>query len=409
MDRTIEGKGAGRLDFCPRVSVSSSIVPPEKPQKQPAKAIDSDSTICSPTQATGESLFSADALLPYLVIIQGDDLGRWIPLGSEPVTAGRDPHLDIVLSGGAVSRLHVLMTAIDDSVVVEDLGSTNGTFIDGRRIRTRGLLPVGGVLRVGDHMFRCERRDRREVERVMQERRDLDRAANYVRSLLPPPNSDGPMCTEWMFLPSARLGGDAFGYQQLDPRTFAIYLLDVSGHGVGAAMHSVSVLNVLRQRAIPHTDFKDPAAVITNLNAMFQMDQHDEQYFTLWYGVYDVLDRRLTYAAAGHHPAYLVAADRASALPLKTPGLMVGAVPDFRVRTADAQLPAGGRLYLFSDGIFEVVTGTGQWRLADFVALLREPIVAGTTECQRLYRSVTAALHPGQFEDDVSLLVVTFP
>ena len=114
-----------------------------------------------------------------------------------------------------------------------------------------------------------------------------------------------------MFLPSARLGGDAFGYQQLDSQTFVIYLLDVSGHGVGAAMHSVSVLNVLRQRAIPQTDFKDPVQVITNLNAMFQMDRHDDQYFTMWYGVYDALDRTLTYASAGHHPAYLVAPDRA--------------------------------------------------------------------------------------------------
>jgi serine phosphatase RsbU (regulator of sigma subunit) len=64
---------------------------------------------------------------------------------------------------------------------------------------------------------------------------------------------------------------------------------------------------------------------------------------------------------------------------------------------------------LFSDGVFEVMTREGQWRLDDFVALLREPIVSGTSECQRLYRSVKAALDPGQFEDDVSLLVVTFP
>jgi serine phosphatase RsbU (regulator of sigma subunit) len=356
-----------------------------------------------------EALASASDAVLGLVIVEGDDPGRWIPLGTEPVTAGRDAQLDIVLSGSAVSRLHLLVTAIDGAVVVEDLGSTNGTFIDGQRLGTRGLLPVGSVLRVGDHIFRCERRGRREMERAMQERRDLERAATYVRSLLAQPLSDGPMRTEWMFLPSARLGGDAFGYQQLDARTFMIYLLDVSGHGVGAAMHSVSVLNVLRQRAVPQTDFKDPVQVVTNLNSMFQMDCHDEQYFTMWYGVYDALDRTVTYASAGHHPAYLVAPDRATALPLKTSGLMVGAMPDSRARAAKARIPAGSRLYLFSDGVFEVMTREGQWRLDDFVALLREPIVSGTSECQRLYRSVKAALDPGQFEDDVSLLVVTFP
>ena len=100
-----------------------------------------------------------------------------------------------------------------------------------------------------------------------------------------------------------------------------IYLLDVSGHGVGAAMHSVSVLNVLRQRAIPQTDFKDPVQVVANLNAMFQMDRHDDQYFTMWYGVYDVArpnaDVRVS---AGHHPAYLVAPDRAAPCPSRHRG-----------------------------------------------------------------------------------------
>ena len=380
---------------------------PENSQEQPSKTSDSHTTICARAKVTCEP--SADDAGLSLVIIEGDDPGRRIPLGPEPVTAGRDPHLDIVLSGSDVSRLHLLVTAIDGTVVVEDLGSTNGTFIDGQRLSTRAPLPVGSVLRAGDHLFRCERRSRREIERAMKEHRDLERAANYVRSLLAQPLSDGPMRTEWLFQPSERLGGDAFGYQQLDSQTFVIYLLDVSGHGVGAAMHSVSVLNVLRQRAIPRTDFKDPVQVITHLNAMFQMDRHDEQYFTLWYGVYDVLDRTLTYASAGHHPGYLVPPDRASALPLKTSGLMVGAMPDFRFTAAEARIPAGGRIYLFSDGVFEIVTAEGQWRLDDFVSLLRQPIVSGQSECERLYRSVTAALQSRRFEDDVSLLVVTFP
>ncbi len=382
---------------------------PENSQEQPAKILDSDTTICAAAEVTCEALPSADDAGLYLVIIEGDDLGRWIPLGPEPVTAGRDRHLDIVLSGSEISRLHLLVTAIDGAVVVEDLGSTNGTFIDGQRLGTRAPLPVGSVLRAGDHIFRCERCGRREMERVVNEHRDLERAANYVRSLLAQPLSDGPMRTEWMFQPSARLGGDAFGYQQLDSRTFVIYLLDVSGHGVGAAMHSVSVLNVLRQRAIPQTDFKNPVQVITNLNTLFQMDRHDEQYFTMWYGVYDALDRTLTYASAGHHPGYLVPPDRASALPLKTSGLMVGAMPDSRFRAAEVGIPAGGRLYLFSDGVFEIVTREGQWRLDDFVPLLRQPMISGKSECQRLYRSVKAALQSGRFEDDVSLLVVTFP
>ena len=58
----------------------------------------------------------------------------------------------------------------------------------------------------------------------------------------------------------ASLGGDAFGYHWLDDDHFVVYLLDVSGHGVGAALLGVSVLNVLRARSLPGTDFRDPGA-----------------------------------------------------------------------------------------------------------------------------------------------------
>jgi serine phosphatase RsbU (regulator of sigma subunit) len=325
------------------------------------------------------------------------------------VTAGRDPHLDIVLSDNKISRLHALISVIDGTVVVEDLGSTNGTFVDGGRIEKRAPLPIGSLLRIGVHTFRCERSTRDDAERAERQHRDLERAASYVVSLLPAPVSDGPVRTEWILQPSARLGGDAFGYEQLDPRTHLIYLLDASGHGVGAAMYSVSVLNVLRQRALPRTAFKNPIQVLASLNAMFQMDRHDDQYFTMWYGVYDTVDRTLTYASAGHHPAYLVPSDRRAALPLKTPGLVIGAMPDARFTAAKAHVPAGSSLYLFSDGVFEILTKDRQWRLDDFVPLLVEPALPGASECQRLYQAVKAVSRPGPLEDDFSLLVVTFP
>jgi serine phosphatase RsbU (regulator of sigma subunit) len=345
----------------------------------------------------------------YLVAVEGPKMGRWIQLGETPIVAGRDPQLAITLSGKDVSRRHLLATVIDGTVIVEDLGSTNGTFVDGQRITDRAALPVGSVLRVGDHFFRCERCGRREMERAVKEQRDLERAANYVQSLLAPALTDGPVRTEWIFQPSARLGGDAFSCDQLDSHTFAIYLFDVCGHGVGAAMHSVSVLNVMRQQALPAVDFRNPVQVLTSLNAMFQMESHDDQYFTMWYGAYDALERTLTYVSAGQHPAYLVAPDGVDVLPLKTPGLMVGAMPDSRFREAATHVPAGSRLYLFSDGIFEIVTKTGPWCLRDFVHLVLQPMNADTGECQRLYGAVKAACHRGQFDDDVSLMVVTFP
>ncbi|NIR17477.1 MAG: SpoIIE family protein phosphatase, partial [Desulfobacterales bacterium] len=80
---------------------------------------------------------------------------------------------------------------------------------------------------------------------------ELSEAADYVKSLLPPPIVTGPVRADWRFVPSASLGGDSFGYHWLDEDHFAIYLVDVSGHGVGAALLSVSVINALRSHTLP--------------------------------------------------------------------------------------------------------------------------------------------------------------
>ena len=265
------------------------------------------------------------------------------------------------------------------------------------------------MLRVGRHPLKYERRSRRDVERTpgsgprspqCQQLRALSTAC---------PAHNGTVRTEWLYLPSAQLGGDAFGYYWLDPDTFVFYLVDVAGHGVGSAMHSVAVLNVLRQRALPHVDFKNPAEVLSSLNARFQMDSHNGMYFTMWYGVYRTRDRTLAYGCAGHHPAYLVPLDRRTAQPLGLPALMIGAIPDNAYQVLQADVPAGSTVYLFSDGVFEIDTrNQRRWGLSDFVPLLVQLPLPGMPETERLYRSVRRTAIEGPLEDDCSLLVLTF-
>ena len=373
------------------------------------RSLPPESTAAVSRQAVAKTSVAVDDLALSLIMLEGRQAGRRIKVSERPKTVGRDHHVDVVLADSDVSRLHCLLSVVDGSVIVEDLGSMNGTFIDDQRIDRRAPVPIGALLRIGEHVFRCEQCRRRDVDRAEEQHRDLDRAANYVLSLLPRPIATGPVRTEWIFLPSARLGGDAFGYEALDAHAFAIYLIDVCGHGVSAAMHSVSVLNVLRQHALPATDFKDPVQVLSALNVMFQMDRHDDQYFTMWYGVYDTRERTLTHASAGHHPGYLVPEERSDAQPLKTPGVMMGAMLDARFHAERTRVPAGSSLYLFSDGVFEVLTAERQWHLSDFVPYLLQPVTRGTSECRRLHQAVKAVCRSDSLEDDFSLLVVTFP
>jgi serine phosphatase RsbU (regulator of sigma subunit) len=349
-------------------------------------------------------------LAHFLVVLDGSDPGRRVPLSATPITVGRDAARDLVLDDSEVSRSHLRVSVVSSRVLIEDLNSTNGTFVRGRRIKGAVQIAEGTLVQLGRHILKVERRNKREVEENEALHDDLNKARKYVHSLLPAPMLDGPVRTDWFYLPSTQLGGDAFGYFQLDATTFVFYLIDVCGHGVGAAMHSVSVLNVLRQRALPNADMRDPAVVLAGLNEMFQMDSHDGMYFTMWYGVFDLERRTLRHGCAGHHPSYLVPADRSTAVPLKTAGLMIGAATGVRYRAEETQVPPGSSIYLFSDGAFEIVTTSGhQWRLSDFVPLLLEPPVPRLPESARLYGAVTGIARSGPLDDDFSVLVVTLP
>ena len=141
-----------------------------------------------------------------------------------------------------------------------------------------------------------------ESERLMAE--ELAQASRYVQSLLPPP-LEGEVRAQWRFVPSTQLGGDMFGYHWLDADHLAIYLLDVSGHGVGSSLLAVSATNLLTSQALLDTDFRDPGKVLSRLNDVFQMEKQNGKYFTIWYGVYRRGDRTLAYCNAAH-PAPLL-------------------------------------------------------------------------------------------------------
>ena len=117
------------------------------------------------------------------------------------------------------------------------------------------------------------------LEQNLKLQAELDRAADYVRSLLPQPITN-KIKIEQHFAPSARLGGDIFDHYWLDPNHLVVYLVDVAGHGVMSALLSISVLNILRSQSLYNTDFYEPWTVLSELNRIFQMNEKGDNYFT---------------------------------------------------------------------------------------------------------------------------------
>lgn len=239
--------------------------------------------------------------------------------------------------------------------------------------------------------------------------KELTEAAEYVKSLLPDP-LDGDVQTRWEFITCSSLGGDAFGYHWLDDDHFAVYLLDVCGHGVGAALLSISAINVLRSQSLPNTDFHDPGAVLGALNDAFPMEANNDMYFTIWYGVYDRPGRRLIYASGGHPASILVTGDCEEDLKsvlLRTPGMIIGAFPDITYENASADLAAVNKLYIFSDGAYEVEMPDGaMWTYEGFESLVARSGEPGADDVQRIVAAVREIAQTDVFLDDLSLVQV---
>lgn len=187
--------------------------------------------------------------------------------------------------------------------------------------------------------------------------KELSNAEGYIKTVLPKQINSGPLLADWIFIPSVSLGGDAFGYHWIDNNNFAIYLIDVSGHGWGAALLSVSVINVLRAQSLPGTDFHNPENVLFSLNNAFPSERHNDMFFTIWYGVYNRRSETLLYSTGGHPPGLLITnspTGNVDLLELKTPGFIVGGRSDVTYYNREQKMINPSRLIIFSDGVYEI-------------------------------------------------------
>ena len=259
-----------------------------------------------------------------------------------------------------------------------------------------------------------------EIEKALEERnqalfqlnQELAEAADYVRTILPQPITDGTISTDWRYFPSTSLGGDAFGYHQVDEEHFAVYLIDVSGHGVGAALLSVSVMNVLRSQSLPGTDFKDPEQVLSALNKAFPGEDNNDMFFTMWYGVFNRKTRELTFASGGHPPALFFEKDNAGDAKvtlLRTANQALGAMPGASYRKDKHLVGEQTTLYIFSDGVYEVEKSDGSmWQFEEFTAFMNTLKSRNQSRLDRLYQYADTINTEGNFADDFTILEVAF-
>ena len=254
--------------------------------------------------------------------------------------------------------------------------------------------------------------ERNEAFKALQESQqrlaaELAEAADYVASLLPK-KLDGPIKTDWKFVSSTSLGGDAFGYHWLDDNHFAMYLLDVCGHGVGAALLSITAMEVLRSQNLPDTDFSNPGNVLTRLNDEFQMEDHHQMYFTIWYGVYNKQERKIVYSSGGHPPAILISGTSPADTQihdLRTKGAIIGGFPGLSFSNNEIALEQYNKLLILSDGVYEITRpGLPDWHFEAFRQYIAGTVTSAEFHVDKIYHDVMQMYGSKNLEDDFSLV-----
>ena len=252
---------------------------------------------------------------------------------------------------------------------------------------------------------------------------DLAAAAEIQKSLLPHKiDSTANLSIAWKFMPCEHTGGDIFNMFQLDDDHWALHMLDVSGHGVQAAMITVSVAQFLQPNsgqlhkrsskgAAAASQIRTPAEVLTALDDEFPFERFNN-FFTITYMTINTKTGDLKYSNAGHPHSILIRPDGQLEL-LSKGGPAIG-MGDFHLLNGQAerfeegrlQLKPGDQLFVYTDGIIEYRKPEGGFygteRFCETLQALQ-----GRSISEMIALSIEALLNFGDHtkpQDDITML-----
>jgi phosphoserine phosphatase RsbU/P len=249
-------------------------------------------------------------------------------------------------------------------------------------------------------------------------RKDIAAAGTIQKALLPIRAFEAERFSfRWLFRPFTDVGGDIFNVQELSPTLFAFYVIDVSGHGVEAALLAVTLSRMLTPIAGEAARFSSlgdvgaigetprPADIATSLNTRFVNDASNSQFFTLMYGMIDTEKMTLTYTSAGHKGSIFMSSED-GAQAISEPSFPICFTDDPGYTEKSLPLNKGDRLYFFTDGLYETANNDGTQlgiaRITDTINRRRQESLSSTLDS--LYDYAVSWSEPRPIADDVSIL-----
>jgi len=313
-----------------------------------------------------------------------------------------------------------LIQTLTDRVPVNNQPLNRVFYINGKPVEKHLQFSTRTIMYQGRKMFLIIIYDVTDIEqqkielqnKQKQLDRDLESAAAIQQSLLPArsPKIDNIQIA-WEFEPCEQIGGDIFNIHHMDEGKVGLYMLDVCGHGVPAALISVAVSQFLNSGdglLGNNCELVSPDIVMDKLDRAFPFERFDS-FFSIICMTIDLHEGLLTYSCAGHPPPVLMRPDGTMQI-LNHRGPSIGFGCENPIGQQTIQLQTGDKILLYTDGLLE-----SRNTQADFFGKLRfydvlkkhhhEPI---QKMVDAVYASVNEFRHRAKPDDDISILGVEY-
>lgn len=191
---------------------------------------------------------------------------------------------------------------------------------------------------------------------------DLEYARDIQRAILPDnlPNND-QVFFEAKYYPAERVSGDFYNIFRLDEHRIGMYIGDVSGHGVPAAMLTVFLnqsIKPLKELEGNNFDVISPSKVLVNLYELYnKVNFKDEVYILILYAIFNVKTKELVYSSAGMNAQPILLKSNKMISELEIKGLPICKLMNIYPAVYEdkiVQLESGDRVFFYTDGLVEL-------------------------------------------------------
>ena len=289
-------------------------------------------------------------------------------LGRHNLLIGRHDDCEIFLDDFKASRRHAQIKFVDDQYRIEDLGSSNGTFVNEQKLDVETVLREGDLIRIGGYRIKFEVEVDVEEDITEKDSEDgttiirpghmrtvtsdldtqLQEATSIQQSLIPTryPRVGGLEFFHF-YLPMKIVGGDFFDYIELPDDRFVILVADTVGHGYAAA--------VLMSRFSAETRYafaqnKDPIAAVESLNNSIAKLAINI-FVTAIFAVVDLKNFEVELIGAGHPAPVIVSPVFDTGLAENAESnLPIGVAENQKYQSSKIKLAPGERLVFYTDG-----------------------------------------------------------